>query len=320
VRGETLKTTWIVVLSLLCAAIAALEALGISVTLGSRAMTLASSVAIVLFLSFVHTPSFAWTQKVLDLCNGMLLFGTISLIGALVSYAVLRVTPFADADPLLYRADLAFGLDWRAIYDEYLQYPTLGAILGKLYMAIFWIPLLVVASLAVTGQERVLHRFLVTFALALAITLVVFVFFPAVTPLIYLIGENPPYISAGGTGYPVIAALRAGTLHEIDLQTLQGLITFPSFHAAGAVMFAWATWSVRAYRWPMVLINAGMMVATPIAGAHYFIDLVGGVAIAGLAITLVALRDRKSGGANRQPAFHRPALHDRGGSLTPEAQ
>lgn len=292
-RGETLRTTWIVVLSLLCAAIAALEAVGIGVTLGSRATTLAASAAIVLVLSFVRPPSIAWAQKVVDLCNGLLLFAAISLTGALLSYLILRVTPFADADPLLYRGDLALGLDWRAIYGEYLRYPTLGAILGKLYMAIFWIPLLVVASLAVTGQERVLHRFLVTFSLALAITLVVFVFFPAVTPLIYLIGENPPYISAGGTGYPVIAALRAGTLREIDLQALQGLITFPSFHAAGAVMFAWATWSVRAYRWPMALINAGMMIATPIAGAHYFIDLLGGVAIAVLAIVLVQAFERR---------------------------
>lgn len=294
VRGDTLRTTWIVVLAALVAAIVGLEAIGIDVTLGMRAVSLSSCIALVLYLSFVRPPSTAWVQQLLDMCNGLMLFAAISLSGALLSYIVLRVTPFADADPLLHRADLALGLDWRATYDAYRQYPTLGTIMRKLYLAIFWIPLLVMLSLAATGQLRAMHKFIASFGVALAVTLVVFAFFPAITPVFYLLGENVPYVPGGGLGYyPAITALRSGALDEVDLQAVHGLITFPSFHAASAVIFAWATWSVRVYRWPLAAINAGMLIATPIEGAHYFIDLIGGVAIAVLAIALVHHFERR---------------------------
>ena len=79
---------------------------------------------------------------------------------------------------------------------------------------------------------------------------------------------------------PTLEALRGGTLHAIQLDNLEGLITFPSFHTAAALMFIWALRTVPYVRWPAIVLNVALIAATPIDGAHYFIDLVGGAAVA----------------------------------------
>jgi membrane-associated phospholipid phosphatase len=80
--------------------------------------------------------------------------------------------------------------------------------------------------------------------------------------------------------------LRAGTFRSIPLDNLEGLITFPSFHTAGAIMFIWALRKVPYVRWPAIALNAALIAATPIDGAHYFIDLVGGAVVAFAAIAM----------------------------------
>ncbi|MGA2566488.1 MAG: phosphatase PAP2 family protein [Pseudolabrys sp.] len=51
-----------------------------------------------------------------------------------------------------------------------------------------------------------------------------------------------------------------------------------------AVLYLWAFWAVRWMRPIALLSNGAMMLATPIGGAHYFVDVFAGVAVAVLAI------------------------------------
>jgi len=53
-----------------------------------------------------------------------------------------------------------------------------------------------------------------------------------------------------------------------------------------AIVLAWAFWSVPVARWIGLLINAMMLAATPISGGHYFVDILAGILIAALAISL----------------------------------
>jgi membrane-associated phospholipid phosphatase len=80
--------------------------------------------------------------------------------------------------------------------------------------------------------------------------------------------------------------ITTGTFRSIPLDNLEGLITFPSFHTAGAIMFIWALRKVPYVRWPAIALNAALIAATPIDGAHYFIDLVGGAVVAFAAIAM----------------------------------
>jgi len=81
-----------------------------------------------------------------------------------------------------------------------------------------------------------------------------------------------------------LEGLRSGATRVVQLGDLEGLITFPSFHAASALLFTWAAWPFRRLRWWIVGLNVLLVASTPIDGAHYAIDLVAGIAVAGLSI------------------------------------
>jgi Flp pilus assembly pilin Flp len=78
--------------------------------------------------------------------------------------------------------------------------------------------------------------------------------------------------------------LRDGTLREIDLRHLQGLVTFPSFHVILAALFVYA---LRGIGWacPAAFVfNVAVVVSTLPAGGHYMIDAPGGLAVTFIAV------------------------------------
>jgi membrane-associated phospholipid phosphatase len=50
------------------------------------------------------------------------------------------------------------------------------------------------------------------------------------------------------------------------------------------VLFTWALFAVPRLRWWVAALNALLIAAAPIEGAHYFIDLIAGLIVAPLAI------------------------------------
>jgi membrane-associated phospholipid phosphatase len=70
-------------------------------------------------------------------------------------------------------------------------------------------------------------------------------------------------------------------------------VSFPSFHAAAAILFLWAFWPVR-WIWPIAMVaNCAMLLATPIGGGHYFVDIFAGIAIAAISIMTVTRITRR---------------------------
>lgn len=81
-----------------------------------------------------------------------------------------------------------------------------------------------------------------------------------------------------------VQALRTGALHTIDMATVEGLVSLPSFHVIFAILLAWST---RSYRWlfaPAVIWNAIVCVSAIAVGGHYLVDVIAGAAIAFAAI------------------------------------
>jgi membrane-associated phospholipid phosphatase len=83
-----------------------------------------------------------------------------------------------------------------------------------------------------------------------------------------------------------ILALRDGSLRHLELFKITGIVSFPSFHAASAVLYIWALWPVRYVGGAAVVLNLLMVASTPVIGAHYMIDVFGGVALAVIGIWL----------------------------------
>jgi len=215
----------------------------------------------------------------------------IVLLGTLLSFVAATANlPYRDA--ALFQIDRWIGFDWKAYLDFFNTHYVIWRIIHVAYLSIHFQPLLVIAALVATRHFVRLQQFILATALALCITVAIFIFTPAVANYAYLGLQRSDFADL----YPGCAfehvrhleALRNATTHIVRLSDLDGLIIFPSFHAVTAFLFAWALWPIRQLRWPAFTLNVLMIAGTPIDGAHYAVDIVGGCAIAILTILGVA--------------------------------
>lgn len=215
----------------------------------------------------------------------------ITLIMTPITYIVAAAgLPMADAS--LDYLDRALGLDWRSYFSFIYARPQLIAGFARGYGVIGWPIFGIPVALGMTRRYRRLQEFTLAFALALIATTIISVFVPALGTYDQLgIKPDPAIFTPGGyldtaRDLPLV---RDGSLRELDISKLVGIVTFPSFHATAAVLYLWALWSVWWMR-PLALVaNGGMLLATPIGGGHYFVDVIAGIAVALLAI-MAALR------------------------------
>lgn len=107
------------------------------------------------------------------------------------------------------------------------------------------------------------------------------IFLPAVGTFGYFhINESEPYLK-------IIEGMHDGTLKTLDFHNMQGVVTFPSFHAAAAILIAYAARGIRLLFPVLLVLNAVMIIATPPIGGHYFIDIWGGIVQALATILIV---------------------------------
>ena len=88
----------------------------------------------------------------------------------------------------------------------------------------------------------------------------------------------------GRTTAEIVLALRERTLNTIDFDALNGIISFPSLHAAVAILVSYTLrWNKALF--PFVLILDGLMLISAVpCGNHYLADVLGGVGVAVFAI------------------------------------
>jgi membrane-associated phospholipid phosphatase len=206
-------------------------------------------------------------------------------LGAALSYP-LATTGFPYCDALLDSADKWMGLDWRAYLHFINDTPLLSTITHLAYNSMLFQLVVLFIVLVPTSRFVRLQQFVLANALGLCIALAVFTFVPAGGIYGFLQIAHSEYLNVS----PIMTtdqkiyldALRSGEHMLID--EMSGLITFPSFHTAWAIFFAWAFYPVKRLRAAAILLNLVVLAATPVQGAHYFIDLVGGAIVAAISI------------------------------------
>lgn len=210
--------------------------------------------------------------------------------GAILSYATTAFNlPLLDHWYAL--ADEWMGLDWLAIMRWIAEVPHLPGTLRFFYSTSLPHVAIAIVALGMSGQSERLKTFIFLFAATGAVTCVLSGLLPAAGAFPYH-APSAELRAAFGEQVGVwhvahFNGLRDGTFTMIDLMSVQGLVTFPSYHTALAVVCAWATWSVRLVAWPSALLGTLIIVATPHIGGHFVVDIVAGAAIAFAAIWLV---------------------------------
>jgi len=136
------------------------------------------------------------------------------------------------------------------------------------------------------------------FVLAALTAILVSGLMPAVEAYVHLRlqPQDVPHLPAFGAALhaSILHGLRDGTIHTVSLTEAEGIITFPSLHAALGVTFTLVLWPLPWLRWPALVINGFLVAATPVYGGHYFVDVMSGGALGVLAFGVARAISRRS--------------------------
>jgi membrane-associated phospholipid phosphatase len=211
-------------------------------------------------------------------------------IGAVYSYGTTAAgLPLLDAT--MAAADRRLGFDWLGYLAWTGSHPWLVKLLRGAYFSSLYQVVAAVIVLALTGQILRLAGFLWLFIGTSLVIISLSAVFPAAGAFVH---HDPPAALRGAVGADAglwhlqhFNGLRQGTMTVVDLARIEGLVTFPSFHTALAIISAWAFWTVPRVRWFATAASALVIASTPGIGGHYLIDVLAGALIAVVAIRLV---------------------------------
>jgi hypothetical protein len=253
---------------------------------GNRPFCIAGAVALMLRLGAWRLP---WRhgRALAQGAEYYALFTIVALAGAVASYPIAALTHgFHDA--ALQRIDAALGFHWLAWYETVAAHPWLQRIGVVVYRSIYLTPAILLGHFAWTGDRVAAQRFLATFWATAIGTLALYAFMPAIGPFSYLWHGAIPYMPESEQWQQgLIPALRDGRERVVDLAHLRGIVSAPSFHTAAAAIYIAAAWPIRSLRWPVLALNAAMLLSTPVEGTHYLADMLLGTAVAVVAILIL---------------------------------
>jgi len=203
-----------------------------------------------------------------DLVLAVASLASASLILSPAQYpAVAAGRPLVDA--ALAAADAALGVHVPALAAWTRGHPLLSSLLTAAYFSL--LPQLVLTPAVLVWYRRHdrLREYLFHFHLCAGVTVAMLALFPAACAFQYYGFES---VLDQRRFIAQFNALRAGAPPVIGFGDLEGLISVPSFHAAGGLMCAWAVRGLRPAAASLAL-NAALLAATVMTGAHYLVDV-----------------------------------------------
>jgi len=230
---------------------------------------------------------YAFIRPRADFASAIFTFMLLQLFlfySGILSYLCARIgMPMMDHQ--LAAWDKALGLDWPGFVYWAASQPLICdwalAVYGKPF---FILPLLTMALLAFTGRANRLEEMLSFVVISTWLTFLVSILVPAGSA--YAFHAIPADIAAklhvtvDATYNSYFNQLRSGEIRAMDMENLKGLVAFPSYHTVVAIML---TLYIRDFRWliaPVGLVSLGIILATPLIGGHYFVDVLGGIIVA----------------------------------------
>lgn len=218
-------------------------------------------------------------------------------VAAPLSYVVSSIS-LPLQDPILSHLDQALGFDWKGLLEDMQRRPNFLRLMHVVYLSLSLQMVAAVLVLGFTGRLAWLRIFILSFIFAALVTIAISALVPAEGPWLYYgIKSLPNQLPISHTSWPVFFGLRDGSLRKLMGDGAEGIITFPSLHAALAFILVVAFWPVPMARWIAAVVNSFMLLATPIDGSHYFVDVLAGIAIA--IFSVLAARALATGSADR---------------------
>jgi membrane-associated phospholipid phosphatase len=199
------------------------------------------------------------------------------------SYVAARTAePFHDA--FLAHVDQIFGVNVGLLFGWMQSHPHVDEFFIRCYGLLGIMVFAAAVVPAMAGKLKASKEFLITTLVAAIFAAVVFAVFPALGPwTAYGFRPHPNqlwYVQE-------LDSLRQSGPVTVHPESSCGLITFPSFHVALAVLATRALWCFRWVR-PVALLTCLLIcISTMTTGWHYLSDGIGGVLTVALSVLLV---------------------------------
>jgi membrane-associated phospholipid phosphatase len=246
------------------------------------------------------------------ICIGLAQVLLFSAIGSILSYMLAREGG-ALWDARLEAWDRAIGFDWLAYVRLVDAHGWLVGPVRWAYASLVSQVIVLVLALGFSNQLATLRRMLLAGMLSGTITILLSALFPAVGHYVHdgLTLADFQHLNpwAGYAHQADFSALRSGSMTVLHMDRMQGIITFPSYHAGLATVTLWGFWASRIawLKWPGAAVALATLFATPVDGGHYLVDVLAGMAAGMVAIALAgpAIRWQPAGAWVRSWPFRR---------------
>lgn len=228
-------------------------------------------------------------EKFAEMCLSLSQVLLFSAVGIILSYFAAR-TAAPLWDETFVRWDKAIGFDWMAAMRLIDSSKIAVAVLFIAYVSLIPQIILVVCALGFLQKLEELRTVMLAAMLCGSVCIFISAFMPAVAyPIHYAITPDTFENVTPWAGFIKLGdfmSLRDGTIARFDFASMQGLITFPSYHAGLSAVTFWGFYQARAnwLRIPAMTLAFLTIVSTPINGGHYLVDVLAGVAISILSL------------------------------------
>lgn len=213
----------------------------------------------------------------------------LALPGVMICY--LAATSGATlVDDKLLHVDRSLGYDWQIYARFAADHPAVYSILHISYSSGLVQPAIIAIALHLYKREGRFEKFIISTIISLAVTALIFSFYPATTAWTYLGQEHlaavilPDLPLSTNSWISDLLQVRANGGYV--MRNASGIIAFPSYHCVAALLNLWAIWTVRPLRLPFLLLDMLMIASAPLVGGHYVADLIGGAVVALLSVLL----------------------------------
>lgn len=206
-----------------------------------------------------------------------------SAVASVLNYFLLTVAGTRIDAPLA-SLDRAVGFDWPRAFAWLMAHPVLNMLAFAAYTSMLPQVAVLIIVLATIEPAHVM-RFCAALALGALICIAIWVMAPSFGAF-SVYGVHAPHTLLaldGAYAHDLVRLLKDGPGLVSPADT-KGLIGFPSYHAVMALLAIRFAWPVRWLRWPVVVLNLAVLLATPLQGGHHLIDV-----LAAWPVTLVAL-------------------------------
>lgn len=236
-------------------------------------------------------------ELLFNLCESVTYSLIVARAAAILSYLAISAN-FPLIDQALAKFDESLAFNWVDYYRWSIAHHTFDRILFLAYESLTMQSWLVVLFLCFTKRRARIQEFLELTASLLAISVLLSIFVPAAgAPKFY---ASAVHVDASAWSH--FELLRSGSMTDIDLVSMQGLVSMPSVHTVMALLLCWAVRKTP-LAFVIVPINILLLLSTPVVGGHYIADVLAGAILTMGAISVRQFWCRKTLQSSEQGFF-----------------